>query len=197
MTKPRMPVFQSFIDDLRSIWAREPNLQQRMEAARPVLEKLVKSAEIHERSKEWPSTEGRKNLRFYVDPDYGFVVNGVVRVPGRTGSVHDHGDTWVLYGVCDGTESLERWRRTDDGSRKDYAEVRLTSVTTGSQGKVDLVPPFDIHAEQGGPTRSAAVIIRSQKTGEGTIIQRLYDAKTCEVVERWGPTQVDYELDAR
>lgn len=197
MTKPRMPAFQSFIDDLRSIWARETTLQARMEAARPVLEKLVKSPEIHERSKEWPSTEGRKNLRFYVDPDHGFVVNGVVRVPGRTGSVHDHGDTWVLYGVCDGTESLERWQRLDDGSRKDYAEVRLSSVTTGSQGKVDLVPPFDIHAEQGGPARSAAVILRSQKTGEGTVIQRLYDTKTCEVAERWGPTQIDYELDAR
>lgn len=197
MTTARLPAFQSFIDGLREIWAREPDLQSRMEKAKPLLEKLVHDPEIQARSKEWPSTEGRKNLRFYVDPEHGFVINGVVRVPGRTGSVHDHGDTWVLYGVCDGTESLERWNRIDDGSRKDYAEVKLASVTTGSQGKVDLVPPFDIHAEQGGPTRSAAVILRSQKTGEGTIIQRLYDPKTCEVVERWGPTQIDYEIEAR
>lgn len=197
MPNARMPVFQKFIDELREIWKREPDMQKRMEAARPHLAKLVNSPEIHDRSKQWPSTEGRKNLRFYVDPDYGFVVNGVVRVPGRLGSVHDHGDTWVLYGVCDGTESLERWQRTDDGSRKNYAKVEMSSVTTGTQGKVDLVPPFDIHAEQGGPTRSAAVILRSQKTGEGTVIQRLYDPKTGEVVERWGPTQIDYELDDR
>ena len=40
------------------------------------------------------------------------------------------------------------------------------------QGKVDLVPPHAIHAEQGGPTRSVAIIVRSQKLGEGTVLQR-------------------------
>jgi predicted metal-dependent enzyme (double-stranded beta helix superfamily) len=196
MSNQRMPLFQTFIDDLRAIWAREPDLQRRMEKARPLLEALVKSPEMNARSRQWPSTEGRKNLRFYIDPDYGFVVNAVVRVPGRTGSVHDHGNCWVLYAVLDGTESLERWERLDDGSRPDHAQVKMTSVTTGSQGKVDLVAPYDIHAEQGGPTRSAAIILRSQKTGEGTIMQRLYDPETGAVTERWGPTQIDYELIA-
>ena len=42
-------------------------------------------------------------------------------------------------------------------------------MTTGSQGKVDLVAPRAIHAEQGGPTRSVAIIVRSQKLGEGTV----------------------------
>ena len=67
-------------------------------------------------SNEWPSTEGRKNLLFYVDPDYGFAVNGVVRVPGRRGSVHDHAAAWVIYGVLTGSESLERYERLDDGA---------------------------------------------------------------------------------
>jgi predicted metal-dependent enzyme (double-stranded beta helix superfamily) len=145
-------------------------------------------------SADWPSTEGRKNLLFYVDPDHHFVINGVVRVPGRTGSIHDHADAWVLYGVLDGTESLERFDRVDDGSRPGYAEVKLNSVTTGSQGKVDLVPPRAIHAEQGGPTRSVAVIVRSQKLGAGTVLQHRYDREANTVVEQYGPTQIPYEL---
>ena len=119
-----------------------------------------------------------------------------MRAPGRSGSVHDHADAWVLYGVLDGSESLERYERIDDGRRAGHAELRLVSVTTGTQGKVDLVPPHAIHAEQGGPTRSVAVIVRSQRLGEGTILQRAYDPTAQTVVERFGPTQVSYPLVA-
>jgi hypothetical protein len=72
--------------------------------------------------------------------------------------------------------------------------VRLASVTSGSRGKVDLVPPFAIHAEQGGPTRSVAMILRSQRLGEGTVLQHAYDPTARTVNERYGPTQIPYEL---
>jgi len=194
MPNKHLPVFDTFIADLRAIWAAESDDGARMAKAKPVLERLVKDPALKAHSASWPSTEGRKNLLFYVDPEFHFVVNGVVRVPGRTGSIHDHADAWVLYGVVDGTESLERFDRVDDGSRAGYAEVKLSSVTTGSQGKVDLVPPRAIHAEQGGPTRSVAVIVRSQKLGEGTVLQHRYDREANTVVEQYGPTQIPYEL---
>ena len=194
MSNARLPVFEKFIADLRTIWAAQPDDQRRMEAAKPLLERLVLDPALKAHSASWPSTEGRKNLLLYVDPDHHFVINGVVRMPGRTGSVHDHADAWVLYGVLDGSESLERFDRVDDGSRSGYAEVKLASVTTGAQGKVDLVPPHAIHAEQGGPTRSVAIIVRSQRLGEGTILQRTYDRKANSVIEQYGPTQIPYDL---
>lgn len=194
MQNSRLPVFDKFIGALRDIWEAESDEGRRMQKAKPLLERLVKDPVLKAQSAAWPSTEGRKNLLFYVDPDHHFVINGVVRVPGRTGSIHDHADAWVLYGVLDGTESLERFDRIDDGSRPGYAEVRLASVTTGSQGKVDLVPPRAIHAEQGGPTRSVAIIVRSQRLGEGTVLQNRYDRETGAVIEQYGPTQIPYEL---
>jgi predicted metal-dependent enzyme (double-stranded beta helix superfamily) len=194
MSNARLPVFEKFIADLRAIWAAQPDNQRRMEAAKPLLERLVLDPALKAHSASWPSTEGRKNLLLYVDPDHHFVINGVVRMPGRTGGVHDHADAWVLYGVLDGSESLERFDRVDDGSRSGYAEVKLASVTTGTQGKVDLVPPHAIHAEQGGPTRSVAIIVRSQRLGEGTILQRTYDRKANTVIEQYGPTQIPYDL---
>jgi predicted metal-dependent enzyme (double-stranded beta helix superfamily) len=194
MSNARLPVFEKFIADLRAIWAAQGDDQRRMEAAKPLLERLVLDSALKAHSASWPSTEGRKNLLLYVDPDHHFVINGVVRMPGRTGSVHDHADAWVLYGVLDGSESLERFDRVDDGSRSGYAEVKLASVTTGAQGKVDLVPPHAIHAEQGGPTRSVAIIVRSERLGEGTILQRTYDRKANTVIEQYGPTQIPYDL---
>jgi 3-mercaptopropionate dioxygenase len=196
MANAQLPVFESFIGDLRAIWAAEPDNQARMQKAKPLLERLVKDPTLKAHSASWPSTEGYKNLLLYVDPEHHFVVNGVVRMPGRKGSVHDHADAWVLYGVLDGSESLERYDRVDDGSRAGHAEVKLASVTTGTQGKVDLVAPHAIHAEQGGPTRSVAIILRSQRLGQGTVLQRTYDPNTKTVIERYGPTQVPYELVA-
>jgi len=196
MASARLPILETFIADLRDIWAAEADDQRRMERAKPLLERLVRDDRLKQHSARWPSTEGYRNLLLYVDPDHHFVINAVVRVPGRTGSVHDHAEAWVLYGVLDGTESLERYERIDDGSRPGYAEVRLSSVTTGTQGKVDLVPPRAIHAEQGGPTRSVAIIVRSQRLGEGTVLQHTYDTKTNTVIERFGPTQVPYDLVA-
>jgi predicted metal-dependent enzyme (double-stranded beta helix superfamily) len=196
MATPRLPVLDKFIVDLRTIWAEDSENERRMGKAKPLLEQLLKDATLKAHSAGWPSTEGRKNLLLYVDPDHHFVINAVVRMPGRTGSVHDHADAWVLYGVLDGSESLERFERVDDGSRSGYAEVRLSSVTTGTQGKVDLVPPHSIHAEQGGPTRSVAIIVRSQRLGEGTILQRRYDAMANTVVEQYWPTQIPFEVVA-
>jgi predicted metal-dependent enzyme (double-stranded beta helix superfamily) len=194
MPQTRLAIFERFIADLRAIWAAEADDRHRIEKAKPLLERLVMDPTLKAHSASWPSTEGRKNLLLYVDPDYHFVINGVVRMPGRTGSVHDHADAWVLYGVLDGSESLERFERVDDGSRPGYAEVKLSSVTTGAQGKVDLVPPRAIHAEQGGPTRSVAIIVRSQKLGEGTVLQHTYDRRANTVIEQYGPTQLPYDL---
>jgi predicted metal-dependent enzyme (double-stranded beta helix superfamily) len=192
----QLPELKSFIAGLRAIWAANAENKDRMETAKPLLEKFVMEPALKAHSASWPSTEGHKNLLLYVDPDYDFVINAVVRVPGRKGSIHDHADCWVLYGLLDGTESLERYERIDDGSRPGHAELKLSSVTTGTQGKVDLVPPRNIHAEQGGPTRSVAIIVRSQKLGQGTVLQGRYDPVAKTRTEGYGPTQVPYELVA-
>jgi predicted metal-dependent enzyme (double-stranded beta helix superfamily) len=194
MASARLPVLDKFISDLRAVWAAETDNQRRMERAKPLLERLLTDPGLKAQSAAWPSTEGYKNLLLYVDQEHHFAINAVVRVPGRTGNVHDHADAWVLYGVLDGTEKLERYDRLDDGERPGHAELRLSSVTTGTPGKVDLVPPRAIHAEQGGPTRSVAIILRSQRLGEGTVLQHAYDTKAQTVIERYGPTQVPFEL---
>jgi len=188
-----IPVFEKFIQDLRDTWAQLPNMEARMKRGQTLLEKLVQDPTLRETSKSWPSTEGRKNLLFYEDPDYGFAINGVVRVPGRKGSIHDHAHSWTAYGLLDGTETLERYRRLDDGAKDGYARLELESVTQGVPGKVDLVPPFDAHAEQGGPTRSVAVILRSERVS-GKVLQGSYDLANNTVRSIDGPTNIPYEI---
>jgi predicted metal-dependent enzyme (double-stranded beta helix superfamily) len=189
----RLPAFQKFIQELRAAWSELPDMQARMEKGASLLEELVKDPSLRNAAKFWPSTEGRKNLLFYEDPDFNFAINGVVRKPGRKGSIHDHAHAWTAYGILDGTESLERFRRVDDRSKEGYAKLELESVTEGKAGKVDLVPPFDIHAEQGGPTRSVAIILRSERVA-GKTTQGSYDIEKQTIRQIDGPIQVPYEI---
>lgn len=193
MGKQLLPAFAKFVEDLRAVWAETPGDESRMTRAKGLLETLLADPDIKAHSAHWPSTEGRKNLLFHEDPDYGFAVNGVVREPNRGGGVHDHDNAWVLYGLLVGAETLERFERLDDGSRPDYAEVRRVSAATGQPGSVDLVPPYDIHAEQRGPARSVAVILRSQRVA-GRVLQGAYDRETNLCAKREGPEQIPYEL---
>ena len=188
-----IPAFEKFIHGLRVAWAELADMEARMRRGQKLLEDLVKDESLRQASKSWPSTEGRKNLLFHEDSEYGFAINGVVRMPGRKGSIHDHAHAWTAYGILDGSESLERFRRVDDGSKEGYAKLQLESVTEGTPGKVDLVPPFDIHAEQGGPTRSVAVILRSERVA-GKVLQGSYDRETNTVRRIEGPTNIPYEV---
>jgi hypothetical protein len=194
----RLPVFERFIADLRAIWAAEADLEARMLAAQNALEGVLEDASLVAHSQTWPLTEptaehGQANLLLYEDPEYGFVINGVVRTPGRKGGVHDHAHAWVVYGILDGVESLERYDRVDDGSRAGYAELRLASVTESRRGRADLVPPFAIHAERGGETRSVGLIVRSERVA-GRVLQRSFDLATNVVIERAGPRQIPFDV---
>ncbi len=193
MATRRMPIFQKFIDDLRAAFADGPDTAAAMEKARSLLEGLVGDEELRARSKDWPSTEGHKNLLLYEDPDYGFVINAVVRTPHRKGGIHDHAHSWTAYGLLDGVEKLERYSRLDDGSKEGYAEIRLDRVTEGGPGTVDLVPPFDIHSEKGGAARSVAVIVRSERL-VGRVLQGRFDPQAKTTQQGEGPTQIPFEL---
>ncbi len=194
MTKTRLPAFQRFIDQLRDAFATAPNTAAAMAATRVILERALRDDTLLAHSRNWPSTEGHKNLLLYKDPDHGFVINAVVRTLDRKRGVHDHAHAWTAYGILDGEEELTRYRRTDDASRPDHAEIELESVTHGGRGTVDVVPPFAIHAENGGAQRSVAIIVRSERLVGHTLQGRYRPGTERTYYQGEGPTQVPFEV---
>ncbi len=132
MTIPkRLPAFEKFINSAHAVFAMTPDTESRMKKIKVLLEALVQDDAMRENSKKWPCTEGHKNLLLYEDLDYAFVVNAVVRTPGRAGRIHDHAHAWTAYGVLDGTERLERYRCLRDRRREGNALIELESLTEG------------------------------------------------------------------
>ena len=128
-----------------------------------------------EASKKWPDCtilDGRvENLLFYEDPDFKFAVNGLVVHPSGEGLRDDLGASTTTRTSTRSTacstavQRIERYERVDDGTKPDYAEIRQTFDSTCSPGEIDLVRPFEIHAEETVGERAVAVIIRSEKSG--------------------------------
>lgn len=187
-----------FISKARDLFAEEQDLEKRWTELTPILAELLADPEVAEAAKHWPETipiDGRaENLLFYVDPDYGFAINGLHKRMDRSGRtlIHHHGHIYTLYGVLDGHERIERYARTDDRSRPDYAEIERTVDALVGPGDIDLVRPYEIHAEVAVGERTVAVIVRSQKGGEFN--QGRYNPETNAYWESVGPRQTPAEM---
>ncbi len=185
-----------FITFTRNLHFEEKDMERRWEKLKPFLRELLADPEIRARSNDWPECvqkDRAENLLFYEDPDFGFVINGLIKAPNTRTQIHDHAHNWTLYGVLDGSETIERYERLDDGSKPDYADVRQTDKFDVGPGVVDLVRPWQIHAEQSGRERTVAIIVRSEKAGG--FLQGRYDPVNKKYWQGYGPRQVPYKLD--
>lgn len=190
-----MDAVKKFIVSARKLHAEEKDAVKRWKKMTPLLQELIADPSVREQSKGWPTcaqTDRAQNLLFYEDPDYRFVINGLIKAPKSRTQIHDHAHNWTLYGVLDGTETIERYERLDDRSKPDHAEIRKTVDVKVGPGKIDLVPPFEIHAEESGEERTVAIIVRAEKAGG--FLQGRYDPATKKYWQGYGPEQIPYEL---
>jgi predicted metal-dependent enzyme (double-stranded beta helix superfamily) len=190
-----LPALNRFVVSARAIFAQEQDAARRWQKLSPLLRELLADCGIRVSSKNWPNCsqkERAENLLFYEDPEFSFVINGLIKGPKTRTQIHDHAHNWTLYGVLDGIETIERYERLDDGSKSGYAEIRQTGNFRVGPGDVDLVPPYQIHAEESGEERTVAVIVRAEKPG--AFLQGRYDPVNKKYWQGYGPIQIPYNL---
>ena len=196
MTRQSQSAFSRFISSARDLFAKEQKPEKRWAQLEPLLRELLADPSIRMSSKNWPNCSQKdraENLLFYEDPEFGFVINGLIKAPKTRTQIHDHAHNWTLYGVLDGIETIERYERLDHGSKPDYAEICQTGKFRVGPGDVDLVPPYQIHAEESGEQRTVAVIVRAEKPG--AFLQGRYDPVNKKYWQGYGPTQIPYKME--
>jgi len=185
---------QKFVASSRELFAAEPDPVKRWGKMSPLLQELLADPLMKQQSKNWPDcsqgSERAENLLFYEDSDYKFVINGLIKAPKTRTQIHDHAHNWTLYGVLDGTETIERYERVDDRSKPNYAEIRKTANVKVGPGKIDLVSPNEIHVEESGDERTVAIIVRAEKAGG--FLQGRYDPATNKYWQGYGPKQIPF-----
>jgi predicted metal-dependent enzyme (double-stranded beta helix superfamily) len=192
-----LPAAETFVARVRALFEDGRSEEDIWSTACDYLRELLDDADLKRHAQTWPdslSVEGRPgNLLFYEDPDYGFVLNALIKAPGLKTSVHDHGKSWTLYGVLEGAERVARFDRLDDGPQvPQNAEIREAGSHDVVPGYIDFVPPWKIHQEYNTDQRTIGFIVRSQRSG--TFVQNRFDPETGAVDQYDGPAQMPYEL---
>src|SRR5581483_9580768 len=121
----------------------EPDPEKRWPQLTPIMAELLADPTVLEAAQSWPYTnagprnpDGRvDNLCFYLDPDYGFALQGLKKAEGRAPAgrlnPHDHGRIWTLYGVLDGHERVERTNAPMTAPRPTMQVERTVDVVVG------------------------------------------------------------------
>jgi predicted metal-dependent enzyme (double-stranded beta helix superfamily) len=180
-----------FVEEVRALYAAGTDPAEIWPEAKEPMARLLADPELAASAKDWPVSD-HENLLFYEDPDYGFVLNGLIKAPGQKTRIHDHAHIWVLYGVLTGSEEIIRYERTDDRSVPDRAVIKQTTCEPVKPGIMDIVAPYAIHAEVAGEEGSVAVIMRSEKPGGFN--QGRYDPDTGRYWESPGVSQIPWPL---
>src|SRR5262247_4182262 len=135
---------QSFIRDLDDITRNQNSPAAIVAAAKPLLTKLVQRPDcVEPKFKKRGVTEYG---RYMLHRAPRFNVSSVVWGPGDNAKAHNH-DTWGLVGVIENEIQETRFRRKDNGSNAEYAELEVSAVLKNKAGMVSclVAPGDDIH----------------------------------------------------
>ncbi|MEE2655843.1 MAG: hypothetical protein VX434_08785 [Pseudomonadota bacterium] len=195
MARPMLPAVEAFIGKMRRVFEDNIPEPENWEMCRDFLKELIADPQVKEHAKNWPvtgynpETDRVQNLLFYEDPDFGFVINALIKNPGGSAMVHDHGSAWTIYGVLSGQERIVHFDAEESPDGRFHTEESHSEFC--GPGDVDIVQPWLIHSEYAGEDKSIAVIVRSKKSG--TFKQYRYLADGERVIIK-GPEQVPYAL---
>jgi len=109
-------------------------------------------------------------LILYLDPGRMFSLRLYLFGPGEHTSVHDH-TSWGVFGSAFGKLEVVRYRREDDGTDPDQAQLSLSRRLVLRPGETETTLPFDqgIH-RTGNPGDGTTLMVSVY----GTPLRRLY-----------------------
>lgn len=101
----------------------------------------------------YPPPEGQtKQVRYLIrqEPDQTYALYLNAMLPGKKSTPHNH-DSWACIASIQGTETNYLFDRLDDGTKPDFADVRLRETVQVTPGSSIALLPGEIHAiEVGG-----------------------------------------------
>jgi len=131
---------QSFTEGVRAEWG--PLTTELAELCQMRMEKLLAApageAWLDALHRDPPASE-----ELHRDPDHGFVLLAHAEQAGLYRAPHDHGRSWVLYGIQSGEIEMGTYARIED----EDGAIRLVrrNTTLVRAGEAQLYLPGDIH----------------------------------------------------
>ena len=180
---------EAFIEDVNNVFKNEADPHAQAKTVSAYLKKLLAVPGWLEEKLELEEEGGFGRFSLHLDEEAGHPGNGwwlmaSVQKPGQDNLPHDHGVTWVVYGVYDGSIRQRKWRWAFPGEGVDKAQIVEHGQFTQKPGDVAYFMPGEIHdtlnVEEG---RSLVVRLESQKLDRVTRFEYNPETGTMKIKE--------------
>lgn len=193
-----MESIDRFTERMHELFNRPISDAERWEQVAKLMPILLEDPKLRSLATSWQDTNGDgrdsvANLLFYEDSRFGFVINALVKAQGGKAWPHDHAHTWTAYGVIEGTERIVRYELVEGSRDSELARLRTSMETVVEPGFVDVIGPYETHAEIAEAGRTVALIVRSQRPG--IALHAVYDLDSGRVEKRPGAAQIPFRVD--
>ena len=191
MTMTRYSLDQ-FVADMSALVREKPAPDVLYDRGSSLLERLIQDPSAVPEQYRVPYGKGnRPNHGSYaLHRSPGLFVSSVVWGPGDYAAPHDH-QTWGMIGVMSNEIHETRFRRLDDRSRDDFAQLEKVGPSVVKPGQISLLIPVedDIH-EMRNPSDQLTVEIHVYGNDLVGLPRYSYDLNT-GAVKRWASGKFD------
>jgi len=132
-----------FVSDMESLLKDQPDQQKIFDRGSSHLSRLIGNPDSIPAEYRVPLGKGaRANHGSYLlyHGESGLLVTAVVWGPGDHASPHDH-RTWGMIGVMDNALNETRFRRVDDRTKEDFAQLEQDRSAVVKPGEISLLIP--------------------------------------------------------
>lgn len=136
---------EQYVSDLKAITRQTTDEEEIISRVGPLAQRLVTDKTwLKQKYYETDEEQGFGVHLLHEEADHTLAVLLVNWLPGRGTPPHDHG-TWAVVAGVEGTERNVRYKRLDDGSRSDYAKLKVKQDFNADEGDLVCMKTGGIH----------------------------------------------------
>ncbi len=137
---------EDYVADLRRITQETDDEDEIIRRVGPLAQRLaIDKSWLQDKHYQTNDEQGFNAFLLHEEPDHSLAVLAVNWLPGRGAPPHDHG-TWAVVAGVDGVERNVRYRRVDDRSRSDHAELEVKNEIKADAGELICMKTGGIHS---------------------------------------------------
>ena len=182
MTQVITYTLEAFIEDVRQIFASTKDPRAQAQGVARHMQELLKTPGWLEERINLPAEGGFGRHDLHQDeefghPEGGFVLMCSASAPGPAGIPHDHGTTWVVYGVYQGAIEQTKWRWSYPETDRTSPEIKPLESWVQGPGDIAFFLPGEIHNTRNlADDRSVVIRLEGQKLAG--MIRHRYNPET-------------------
>jgi predicted metal-dependent enzyme (double-stranded beta helix superfamily) len=136
---------EQYVNDLKAIVAETSDEGEIIRQVGPLAQRVVADKSwLQPKHYETDSEQGFGVHLLHEEADHSLAVILVNWLPGRGTPPHDHG-TWAVVAGIEGVEHNVRYKRLDDRSDPDYAELAVKEDFAANEGELVCIRTGGIH----------------------------------------------------